>query len=261
MGSNVKCKSPTHKGVLLIAALLCACAVACLAVKLMRRRPPAALLSSPSKLAIDSAVWMDGRYGVLLVRQVLTDDECNLVRSGMADRLAPSTVVGKTNDKVVDNSIRSSDTAWINEDAPNVGPIVRKLKILAALLIGTYESDMMEDVQVVRYKENGQYKHHYDACTTPKHCGSPFKLYRKATLLVYLNDDYKGGETDFPNIPYRVKPSKGDAVLFYNTRPDGSEIEESFHAGLPVLQGEKWIANVWVKFNPDNVILPSVKRA
>ena len=35
-------------------------------------------------------------------------------------------------------------------------------------------------------------------------------------------------------------------VLFYNLLPDGNVDERSLHAALPVLEGEKWIANFWV---------------
>ena len=35
-------------------------------------------------------------------------------------------------------------------------------------------------------------------------------------------------------------------MLFYNLLPDGNVDERSLHAALPVLEGEKWIANFWV---------------
>lgn len=77
---------------------------------------------------------------------------------------------------------------------------------------------------------------------------------RFATLLLYLNDDMKGGETSFPlwrnaetSNALWVKPEKGKAVLFYSILPDGNYDELSEHAALPVLKGEKWLANLWVR--------------
>jgi prolyl 4-hydroxylase len=76
---------------------------------------------------------------------------------------------------------------------------------------------------------------------------------RFATILLYLNDDMKGGETSFPrwlnadtNAPLKVKPEKGKAILFYNLLPDGNYDERSQHAALPVTQGDKYLANLWI---------------
>lgn len=69
---------------------------------------------------------------------------------------------------------------------------------------------------------------------------------RFATILFYLNDDMKGGETSFPrwvnaetSEALKVKPERGKAILFYNLLPDGNYDERSLHAALPVLEGEK----------------------
>ena len=43
-----------------------------------------------------------------------------------------------------------------------------------------------------------------------------------------------------------VKPKRGDAIMFYSQKPDGSLDDSSLHGGCPVLSGTKWAANVWV---------------
>jgi prolyl 4-hydroxylase len=42
-----------------------------------------------------------------------------------------------------------------------------------------------------------------------------------------------------------VKPKKGDAVLFWSIRPDGTFDYKSFHGSCPVIKGEKWSATKW----------------
>jgi hypothetical protein len=70
---------------------------------------------------------------------------------------------------------------------------------------------------------------------------------RIATLLVYLNDGFEGGETDFPKLNFRFKGSTGDLLAFANLRPDGSCDAETYHQGLPTKRGEKWLLSQWVR--------------
>ena len=66
------------------------------------------------------------------------------------------------------------------------------------------------------------------------------------TLLVYLNDEFTGGETDFPAIQFTVRPKRGKAILFWNT--DENEIlhGEALHRGKQVISGEKYICTIWL---------------
>jgi prolyl 4-hydroxylase len=73
---------------------------------------------------------------------------------------------------------------------------------------------------------------------------------RVATLLVYLNDDYAGGETDFPRIPLRYKGARGDALLFANVQPSGALDYDTLHAGLSPTRGVKWVLSQWVRNKP-----------
>ena len=75
---------------------------------------------------------------------------------------------------------------------------------------------------------------------------------RFATILFYLNEGMKGGETTFPRwlnsedaTELKVVPEMGKAVLFYSLLPDGNMDERSQHSAKPVIEGEKWLINVW----------------
>lgn len=73
---------------------------------------------------------------------------------------------------------------------------------------------------------------------------------RVLTFLLYLNDDYQGGETDFPLVSVRHKGRKGDAMFFWNVLPTGGLDRQSLHAGLPPTLGEKWLLSQWVRNKP-----------
>ncbi|CAB9508751.1 Probable prolyl 4-hydroxylase [Seminavis robusta] len=111
--------------------------------------------------------------------------------------------------------------------------------------------DISESLQLVHYDVGQQYTPHHDFAMPRLVKGQPSRF---ATLLLYLNDEgLRGGETTFPmwrnaetSKRLDVKPEKGKALLFYNLLPDGNYDELSMHAARPVLQGEKWLANLWV---------------
>lgn len=73
---------------------------------------------------------------------------------------------------------------------------------------------------------------------------------RVVTFLLYLNDDYEGGETDFPVVSWRHKGKKGDAMFFWNVEPDGKPDGRTMHAGLPTRSGEKWLFSQWIRARP-----------
>ena len=72
--------------------------------------------------------------------------------------------------------------------------------------------------------------------------------YRVLTMVIYLNDDFEGGATKFPNIDKEYKPEKYSGLLFYPMNKNGDKCHDnSLHAGMPVISGEKYIANVWIR--------------
>jgi prolyl 4-hydroxylase len=75
---------------------------------------------------------------------------------------------------------------------------------------------------------------------------------RVATVLVYMNDDYTGGETEFPLLGLRHRAAKGDALLFWNVRPSGTLDYDTLHAGLAPTQGVKWVLSQWIRDRPVN---------
>ncbi len=73
---------------------------------------------------------------------------------------------------------------------------------------------------------------------------------RSMTLLVYLNDDYEGGETEFPKAGFRFKGGRGGAMFFTNIDASGAPDYSTVHAGLPPTRGEKWLLSQWVRTRP-----------
>lgn len=103
-----------------------------------------------------------------------------------------------------------------------------------------------EFLQLTRYQQNQQYEPHYDNFNLPGY-ENTVKIDRCATALLYLNDGFRGGETEFPLLGITVAPRQGDILYFEYHRPLDHYL---LHAGLPVLRGEKRLVSLWIRSGP-----------
>ena len=73
---------------------------------------------------------------------------------------------------------------------------------------------------------------------------------RTATIVTYLNDDFEGAETWFPDAKVKYRGRTGDAIVFSNVLRDGSPDYNTRHAGLPPTGGRKWVLAQWIRTKP-----------
>ena len=73
---------------------------------------------------------------------------------------------------------------------------------------------------------------------------------RSATFLIYLNEGYEGGATQFPRLSWQYRGGRGDALLFSNVDANGAADYDTIHAGMPPTSGEKWVLSQWVRTRP-----------
>ncbi len=112
---------------------------------------------------------------------------------------------------------------------------------------------MFEVAKLLHYEPGQYFAPHCDfqAPTTPALAQEVARRgQRVATALVYLNDDYTGGETEFPRIGLRHRAAAGDALLFWNVQPSGALDYDTLHAGLAPTQGVKWVLSQWIRDRP-----------
>jgi hypothetical protein len=73
---------------------------------------------------------------------------------------------------------------------------------------------------------------------------------RTATIVTYLNEDFEGAETVFPDADVKFRGRTGDAIVFSNVLRDGSPDYNTRHAGLPPQSGRKWVLSQWMRSRP-----------
>ena len=76
-------------------------------------------------------------------------------------------------------------------------------------------AEWFEHAYALRYSQGGQFNVHADAEVYDQNEKKFFRSSdRDVSLLIYLNDDYEGGELAFTLLNYTYKPRQGDLLMF-----------------------------------------------
>jgi hypothetical protein len=112
------------------------------------------------------------------------------------------------------------------------------------------QAEEFEPTMVLHYTPGQSFAPHFDFVEP----SAPYLAHdiaqhgqRVATFLLYLNDDFEGGETEFLDLGWRFKGRKGDALLFWNVDSNGRPEQRTLHAGLQPTRGEKWVLSQWMR--------------
>ena len=73
---------------------------------------------------------------------------------------------------------------------------------------------------------------------------------RVATVVTYLNEDFDGAETVFPDLGIKFRGAPGDGIYFANVLTDGSPDYLTSHEALPPTRGRKWVLSQWIRAKP-----------
>lgn len=179
-------------------------------------------------------------------KNVFDEKTCEAIITLAYDNLEKSEVDSDEN-ATVDENIRKSETSWLD---PGDHEIVKSVMIKCLSLTGIKKPlQNCEDLQVLKYKSGGFYLPHFDSSGDPDE--EPNE--RVMTCIIALNDNYNGGSTNFPNLQQSFILNKGDVLIFDTLNTWGFESDKALHEGTSVIQGEKWIANLWIhQFPFDN---------
>jgi prolyl 4-hydroxylase len=199
-----------------------------------------ALSSAGMPLSSQQVVPIARSPKMFFIPQLLTAAECSHVRSLARPLLAPSVVVDPQTGHETAHPIRTSAGAVLGPVQMDL--VVEALNRRIASVTGT-AVEQGEPLTVLHYSPGQEYRLHHDCLPSEAN-------QRQRTLIVFLNEEFEGGETYFPKIDVRIRASTGDAIVFDNVGADGRPDEDSRHAGLPVTSGEKWICTRWFRSHP-----------
>lgn len=125
------------------------------------------------------------------------------------------------------------------------------LELISARLAAAAEmpAEQGEALGVLHYATGEVYKPHVDYI--PETVANAHIIERLGqrvrTLLVYLNDGFEGGATEFPHLKTGYKPPRGCGLIFDSVKADGSVDPMTLHVGAPPTSGQKWAISKWFR--------------
>ncbi|MCB9746596.1 MAG: 2OG-Fe(II) oxygenase [Alphaproteobacteria bacterium] len=120
--------------------------------------------------------------------------------------------------------VRNNNRVMV-DDVPRAEGLWARIREGLPEIPGVEYVGLNERLRVYRYQPGQYFKRHLDGAY---HRGA--KEFSIFTLLVWLNDDYQGGETRFGGLSF--SPTAGDALLFAHRQ---------LHEGDTVLEGVKYM--------------------
>ena len=196
---------------------------------------------------------MDVLLGNILIQpKVVTKEGCKYLTEYTKN--APRDKMGvydseKSNETREDRS--KIDPKVRDVECADISPILPEVKglyddIVTNIINPFYDFKIRDSEipQFLYYTEGGHYKPHYDGeamWTNPDGTKQLKKsIDRDISTVLFLNDDFEGGEFVFPAYRIRIKPEPGLLIAFPSTH-------HYLHGVEPVKSGERVVSVCWMR--------------
>lgn len=204
-------------------------------------------LKAPPNPALPKPQEFSGKPRIAVFPEIISHEIADYLVSRAKPRLKPSMVIDHIRGSFTQEEIRTSTELRF---LPSQADLITHA-VCERIAVATEEGvDQQEILGVLRYQPGQEYKPHSDFLK-PDTLGKNPEVERSGqrikTFLIYLNEEFEGGETDFPKLGIRLKGRKGDGILFTNVSDNGEESRLAVHAGRPVISGEKFITTLWIR--------------
>lgn len=195
----------------------------------------------------------------LVVEKLIPPEVCTWIIEQSAPRLTPAELYdpasGKPMTGIETRLNRIANFSLTDTQLLNVMMQARMAAAAGAPLA------MLESFAVLHYRPGEEYGEHVDYLdpAIPAYAAELARAgQRVATCLVYLNDDYEGGQTEFPKLDLAFKGGAGDALIFFSADASGRPDPRTVHAGRTPTSGEKWLLSQFFRNRP---VLGSASRS
>jgi hypothetical protein len=205
--------------------------------------------------SIDLASWLRSPPGWTLSAEPVVRSFENLIPERLCDwliqhaqpRLTRARVYDSLGERETVSETRTNSAASFNLMETEFAQLLVQARMAAACGLPMRN---LEAPAVLHYEAGQQITDHYDFIdpASPNYEAQIARQgQRVVTFLLYLNDGYTGGETDFPRLSVRHKGRRGEGLYFVNALADGAPDRRALHAGLPPTHGAKWIVSQFIR--------------
>lgn len=164
------------------------------------------------------------------------EEECSRAESGMSWFRAETMGQGANQKHRTNYNFGVTMTAEAGN--PLAQNVHNQMYMLLLAALGPYQEkhgidDMElwhEPYNILRYRTGQEYKAHYDGSTASG---------RTVSAIIYLNNEFEGGEVEFVNYGVKIKPEPGMLLLF----PSNYAYR---HIAHPVTDGTKYALVTWL---------------
>jgi prolyl 4-hydroxylase len=161
-----------------------------------------------------------------------TQQECeDLISKSEAIGYEPATIETEKGQKVVE-AVRNNNRV-IYTDSFLANNLWRQLEPFAPKQIGNSKAVGLNELfRFYKYQAGQEFKRHRDQSYIRNDIEASYY-----TFMIYLNDNYEGGETTFNNLT--IQPKQGTALIF---------LHDLEHEGSSVRQGIKYVLRTDIMF-------------
>ncbi|KAK4160472.1 hypothetical protein QBC43DRAFT_325321 [Cladorrhinum sp. PSN259] len=197
-----------------------------------------------------------------LVKGLLSKEECKeIIRAGEAVGFIPDAPIQDEGEEV---SVLAHNFYWVVDQSFHDLLWERVKEYVPAEMGGRIARGLNRRFRVYRYVPGAEYRCHIDGAWPPsgitpegvyQYDSSPRDKRQSSlfTFLIYLNDDFEGGETTYflPSVKegvmnaYPIKPVMGAVAIF----PHGDARNAPLHEGTGVRKGAKYIIRTDVEYD------------
>jgi hypothetical protein len=181
----------------------------------------------------------------------LRADICDWLVERARPKLSRATVYSPASGSVgVENDVRTNTAATFQILESDALMVSVQARIVSAV---RSKFPRLEPASVLHYDVGEEFAPHFDFLDIeqPAFRDEVARIgQRMMTFLIYLNDTFEGGETEFLDLGIRYKGKKGDAILFHNVDAHGQPDKRTRHAGRAPNSGEKWLFSQWLREPP-----------
>ena len=204
-----------------------------------------ASISTPELFAHGERTSLSDAPRVRIIRGFASPSECAWLIDRSRSRIAPAKVIDPNGVQKLDPARTNSGAEFPVQDMDIVLEVIRN-RISTATRIPV---PVFEPTQVLHYDVGEEFKPHHDFLdpANPDHGNLLEFGQRIATFLIYLNEEFEGGETQFPKVGIEFRGKAGDAIFWANVDREAQPDPLTLHAGLAPTSGEKWILSQWIR--------------